>query len=69
MPKQPNFWGKQGLLPIILSPFALLYGLGAKLDRVSAKPQRISVPVISTVEDPMSACVPKAMLLDAAAEY
>lgn len=47
MPAQPNFWATRSVASVLLLPLSLLYVLGAKLDHLLAKPQRLRVPVIS----------------------
>ncbi|WP_430395368.1 tetraacyldisaccharide 4'-kinase [Ferrovibrio sp.] len=49
MPRTPDFWsaGTTSSLPALLSPLALLYGLGNRLNRAMARPQEVAVPVIS----------------------
>ncbi len=49
MPRTPDFWsaGTTSSLPALLSPLALLYGLGNRLNRAFARPQEVAVPVIS----------------------
>ncbi|WP_428246349.1 tetraacyldisaccharide 4'-kinase [Ferrovibrio sp.] len=49
MPRTPDFWsaGTTSSLPALLSPLALLYGLGNRLNRALAQPQEVAVPVIS----------------------
>ncbi len=49
MPRTPAFWsaGTTSSLPALLSPLALLYGLGNRLNRAMARPQEVAVPVIS----------------------
>lgn len=49
MPRTPDFWsaGTTSSLPALLSPLAMLYGLGNRLNRAFARPQEVAVPVIS----------------------
>ncbi|MBP7065603.1 tetraacyldisaccharide 4'-kinase [Ferrovibrio sp.] len=53
MPKAPAFWSAgqnsaaAAIWPMLLSPFATLYGIANRFNRAAARPQEIAVPVIS----------------------
>ena len=44
--RAPDFWTKDGILPFLLTPLALLYGWGGRLRNKLTKPQHASVPII-----------------------
>lgn len=44
--RAPEFWAQGGLLPLLLSPLGLGYGLAGRLRRAMVRPAEVPVPVI-----------------------